>query len=208
MSVWKWATETKEKLKYSMFDTIIQKAIKILNAGGVIIFPTDTAFGIGCRIDTPHAVERIFRIRNRPRTQALPVLVSSKEQALAYFSAPTDIVRRFMDSYWPGALTIVDACKKNLIDSPIRAGGETVGLRWPNHETAHYIMEGVGVPIVGPSANFHGSKTPYSHDDLDPELVKLVDLVVPGSCPVGNVSTVVDCTVTPYRIIRQGAVVL
>jgi L-threonylcarbamoyladenylate synthase len=178
----------------------IQKAIEVLNNGGIIIFPTDTAFGIGCRINN--------HIRRRPIAQAMPVLVSSIEMALAYYFNACDVVRRLMEEYWPGALTIVAPCKKNLIYSPIRAGEETVGLRMPNHPVILRIIEEVGVPVLGPSANFHGDPTPYSSEDLDPELIRLVDYVVPGECSVKQASTVVDCSVDPYKIIRQGAVQL
>ncbi len=187
-------------------DYIIALAVQVLKEGGIVIYPTDTAFGIGCRIDRPRAVDRLFKIRNRPFTQATPVLINTKETAIAYFDNPPEIVRRFMREYWPGALTIVAKCKKNLVDSPIRGGGETIGVRMPDHETALSIIRGVGVPILGPSANFHGGPTPYRQEDLDPDLVKLVDLVVPGKCKFGNVSTVIDCSVSPYKIIRQGAV--
>lgn len=189
-------------------ENIIKKAIDVVNNGGIIIFPTDTAFGVGCRIDKHDAIDKLFVIRDRPVTQALPVLVRSKEQALTYYQHSSDIVRRLMNQYWPGALTIVDECKKDLIYSPIRGGGDTVGLRWPKHELLQQILRGVDVPIVGPSANIHGRATPYSLADLDPEFVSRVDFIVPGVCSVGQSSTVVDCTVTPYRIIRQGAVKL
>ncbi len=186
----------------------IQRAISVLNSGGIIIFPTDTAFGIGCRIDKPDAVDRVFAVRKRPVTQALPVLVGGMDRALPLYLQPSDIVRRLMKTYWPGALTIVDACRTELIYSPIRGGGKTVGLRHPKHEVLQQILFGVEVPIVGPSANMHGEATPYRLEDLNPELTSKVDFVVPGVCPVGKVSTVVDCTVSPYRIIRQGAVLL
>jgi L-threonylcarbamoyladenylate synthase len=187
---------------------VTTEAIRTLIDGGIVIYPTDTAFGIGCRIDRPEAVDRLFELRKRPSTQATPVLISIKEMALTYFDTPSDVVRRLMDEYWPGALTIVAPCKKELVHSPIRGNGNTIGLRMPNHQTALAIIRGVGVPILGPSANFHGAPTPYREVDLDPELVKLVDLVVPGTCSVGNISTVVDCSVDPYKIIRQGAVKL
>lgn len=179
-----------------------------MNNGDIIIFPTDTAFGIGCRIDNSRAVNRLFKIRRRPTTQPMPVLVSSIEMALAYFDSPSDIVRRFMKKYWPGALTIIARCRKNLIYSPIRGGGNTIGLRMPNHPAILKIIEEAGVPILGTSANFHGDPTPYSTSDLNPELVKLVDCVISGECSVKQASTVVDCSVTPYKIIRQGAVKL
>lgn len=183
----------------------LKKAIYTLNNGGIVIYPTDTAYGIGCRIDKPEAVDRLFRIRKRPLTQATPVLVSSTDMALPYFIQPTDIVRHLMKTYWPGALTIVYYCRQDLIYSPIRGGGKSVGLRMPDHQVALELIHGVGVPILGPSANFHSGETPYSRENLDPALVKLVDFVIPGECKIGNVSTVVDCTVNPYWIIRQGA---
>jgi L-threonylcarbamoyladenylate synthase len=188
--------------------SIISRAVSVVKEGGIIIYPTDTAFGIGCRIDNRKSVDRLFMIRKRPVTQAMPVLVRSKDMALAYFDSPSHIVRHFMETYWPGALTIVSKCKKNAIYSPICGGRKSVGLRMPNHETILDIIEGVGVPVLGPSANFHGDITPYSLQELNPELIKHVDYVVQGECSVGLASTVVDCTVTPYTIIRQGAVTL
>ncbi len=186
----------------------IQQAIAVVNAGGIIIFPTDTAFGIGCRIDVPRAVDKLFVIRKRPVTQALPVLVRNSAQALPLYQHPSNIVRRLMKTYWPGGLTIIDTCKKNVIYSPIRGGGDTVGLRHPKHEILQKILDGIDVPIVGPSANFHGERTPYSLDEVSQELISLVDYVVPGVCSTKNVSTVVDCSVSPYKIVRQGAVIL
>jgi L-threonylcarbamoyladenylate synthase len=78
----------------------------------------------------------------------------------------------------------------------------------PNHETPLSIIEAVGVPILGPSANFHGEQTPYEMSDVNPQLVGLVDLLVPGSCNLKQASTVVDATGEKLNIIRQGAVVL
>lgn len=184
----------------------IQKAVQILNSGGIIIFPTDTAMGIGCRIDNHASVDKLFTIRRRPLEQAMPVLVSSPYMALSYYTSPSVVVRRLMKEHWPGGLTIIDRCKKELIYSPIRGGRETVGLRMPDHRTILQIIEGVGVPILGPSANFHGDPTSYSIRDLNPELIKLVDYVVPGKCTLKQASTVVDCSVDPYKIIRRGAI--
>ena len=188
--------------------TKILQAVRVLHQGGIVIFPTDTAFGIGCRIDNPKAVDRLFHIRKRPRTQALPVLVDSIDMALPYFVEPPRIVRHLMKTYWPGGLTIVSQCDTNRIYSPIRGGTNTVGLRMPNHEQTLAMIAGVGVPVVGPSANFHGEQTPFSLKDLDKHLISLVDFVLDGTCFVKTSSTVVDCTTDPYTIIRQGAVVL
>lgn len=186
-----------------------KQAIEIIKNGGVAIFPTDTAFGIGCRIDDREAVDRLFQLRKRSRTQAVPVLVASIDMALLYFRSPHDIVRRYMEAYWPGGLTIIDFCKKDLVYSPVRGDGETIGLRMPDHPVTLEIIKGVGVPILGPSANFHGLPTPYAVEDLDPELIQLVDVVVEGAVKEKHqASTVVDCSVEPPKIVRQGAVIL
>lgn len=189
-------------------DNHIQKAIDVLNAGGIVIYPTDTAFGIGCRIDAPKTVDRLFALRRRPGTQAMPVLVDSIDMALSYLIHPNDIVRHLMQVYWPGALTIVSWCDIDRIYSPIRGQGATIGVRMPDHPTTLGLIHGVNVPILGSSANFHGEKTPFYYEDLDPELTALVDYVVPGVCQRGNASTVVDATHLPLKIVRQGAVTL
>lgn len=185
----------------------IKEAIKVLNQGGIVVYPTDTAFGIGCRIDNQSSIKKLFEIRRRPKSQAVPVLVSSIGMAKKFLLSPLpDNVRHLMERYWPGALTIVYPCKKNLVPSLVRGKGENLGVRMPNHKTSLSLIESVGVPILGPSANFHGEKTPYKYDQLDKELVRLVDYVIAGKCKMGNVSTVVDCSTAPWKIIRDGAV--
>jgi len=185
----------------------IKNAIDILKDGGIVIFPTDTAFGIGCRIDNEKAVEKLFRIRKRPRTQASPVLVSSLEMAAEYVQKiPRDIQEQLIKKYWPGALTIVLKCKIEKVPSLVRGGGETLGIRMPDHKTMLSIIEGVGVPVLGPSANFSGEQTPYEFKSLNPELIKLADYVVSGETSVGKVSTVIDVTQKPWKVVREGAI--
>lgn len=185
----------------------IEKVVSILKKGGIVIFPTDTAFGIGCRIDDKKAVGRLFKIRKRPKTQATPVLVSSIEMAQEYLeSIPKDVIDKLIKPYWPGALTIILCCNKVKVPSLVRGGGSTVGIRIPNHPITPSLVKRVGFPILGPSANFHGKKTPYRFEDLDNKLIKLVDYVVAGECKLKQQSTVIDCSEKPWRIIRQGAI--
>ena len=186
----------------------VLQAIAVVKRGGIIIYPTDTAFGIGCRIDDHAAVDRLFTLRKRPLDMPTPVLVSSPDMALAYFDTESLIVRRLMKNHWPGALTIVAPCKVKKIYSPIRGSGATIGLRMPDHEIPLTIIDGVGVPVIGTSANFHGEPTAFAYQELDKTLIKLVDFVVPGVCKHRTASTVVDCSVDPYKIIRQGAITL
>lgn len=185
----------------------IKKAVEVLKNGGIVIFPTDTAFGIGCRIDDKKAVERLFQIRRRPKTQSVPVLADTVKMAQDYLMPiPKDIIDKLIEPFWPGALTIVLQAKTDKVLSLVRAGGQTLGVRIPNHPIARKLIREVGVPILGPSANFHGEKTPYKFEELDQELIKLVDYVVPGECFICQSSTVIDCTKKPWKILRGGAI--
>lgn len=184
----------------------IREAVAILRQGGIVIFPTDTAFGIGCRMDDRTAVDRLFGIRNRPRTQATPVLVASEAMAARLYRSVTPVMRALMQRYWPGALTIIGTCRQDAVYEPVRGGTDTIGIRMPDHTVPLALIGSLDVPLLGPSANFHGESTPYRDVEVDPDLVKLADYFIPGVCRESNVSTVVDCTVEPYRIVRQGAV--
>lgn len=187
----------------------INKAVEILKQGGIVIFPTDTAFGIGCRMDNKDSVERLFSIRKRPQSQATPVLFNSIEMMKDYLlDIPKEVKEKLMDKYWPGALTIILPCKTDRVFNLIRGNSNNMGVRIPNDDNLISIIEKLGVGILGPSANFHGKPTSYSFDDLDSELVSLVDYVVEGKGKLRKVSTVIDCSVVPWNIIREGAVKL
>lgn len=184
----------------------LEKAVKILKNGGIVIFPTDTAFGIGCRIDNEEAVQRLFEIRKRPKEKAVPVLASSIEMVEKYVEPFDWEIRNLMDKYWPGALTLVLNCKTEKVPSLLRGGGKTIGIRIPDNASITEIINRVGVPILGPSANFSGEKTPFEFLDLDPELLSKVDFVLHGECRLKKPSTVLDVSVKPWSIIREGAV--
>lgn len=187
----------------------IEKAAKVLKEGGIVIFPTDTAFGIGCRMDNEDSVERLFSIRKRPQSQAAPVLFNNIEVMKdCLLDIPKEVKEKLMDKYWPGALTIVLPCKTEKISRLVRGNSNTLGVRIPDNDITLSMIKKVGVGVLGPSANFYGEKTPYNFEDLDPELVSLVDFVVNGECKLKQTSTVVDCSVKPWQIIREGAVKL
>jgi len=185
----------------------IEKAVEVLNKGGIVIFPTDTAFGIGCRIDNEEAVKRLFSIRKRPAFMATPVLVNGLEMAQKYLKKiPEEVISNLIKPYWPGALTIILQSRIDTVPELVRGHGTTIGVRMPNSQVIQDIIKNVGVPILGPSANFHGEKTPFEYKDLDPKLIKLVDLVLKGECLLKKPSTVVDCSKTSWKVLRIGAI--
>lgn len=182
-----------------------QETVEILRNGGVAIFPTDTAFAIGCRVDDNNAVKRLFSIKQRSEQQAVPILVNGVGMAKKYGDVSEE-VQNILNQFWPGALTVIVPKVESKISPLVLGMGDTVGLRQPNHEVCLQIISEVGVPLIGTSANFHGHPTPYKTEDIDPELAKIVDGVFPGICHVGLASTIVDTTKKPWQILRQGIV--
>jgi tRNA threonylcarbamoyl adenosine modification protein (Sua5/YciO/YrdC/YwlC family)/tRNA threonylcarbamoyl adenosine modification protein YjeE len=187
----------------------IKQAVEVLKVGGIVIFPTDTAFGIGCRVDSQASVKKLFELGQRPLTKATPVLFDSIDQVSSYVNEISKDVREdLMGKYWPGALTIVLDAQTKKVNSLVLGGGTTIAARIPGNEVIQSIIKGVGVPIIGTSANFNGKLTPYRYGDLDPRLCELVDYVVPGVCELKKESTVIDCTGKPWKVLRQGAIVV
>ena len=187
----------------------VQQTIDTLVRGGIVIFPTDTAFGIGCRIDDEKAVQRLFKIRKRAETKPAPVLVSSIAMAEKWVDIPSQNVRSLMENYWPGGLTIILNSKSTRVSKLVKGGGNTLGVRMPDHTNLLQIIEKIDVPIIGSSANFAGEPTPYLYNELSHELIQLVDFVLPGNTKGGTqASTVIDCTKEPFVILREGVVKL
>lgn len=175
----------------------LNKAVDILKKGGVVIIPTDTVYGIACKWDNLAAVSRIKRVKSSTQ-DFFPVLVSSIAQAHMIAKISPHALS-LINKHWPGGLTVIVRSKKT---------DEKIGIRMPDSKVTQYVIENLGSPIIGTSANFHGQQAPTSKYELDPKLVSLVDFVVDGKCDRGVESTVIDTTVAPMKVLRHGAVQL
>lgn len=185
-----------------------RRALEMLRGGGVVVFPTDTVYGLGCRIDHEAAVRRLYALKSRPSNEPLPVLLADPSQLDEYGTNITSGARRLAALYWPGALTII-VRRSNRIPALVAGGGETIGLRVPGYAVPRALVRDLGIPIVGTSANTHGAPPPITAQQVVFDLGDRVDLVLDGGrCPIGKESTVVDATADPPRIVRQGTLVL
>lgn len=185
-----------------------RRALEVLRRGGVAVYPTDTVYGVGCRIDHDAAVRRIYALKGRELTEPLPVLLADPGQLDEYGTAISASARRLAALHWPGALTIV-VRRSARIPALVAGGGETIGLRVPGHPLPRALIRELGVPLVGTSANSHGASAPLTAQQVVFDLGDGVDLVIDGGrVSLGRESTVVDATVDPPRVLRQGAVVL
>jgi L-threonylcarbamoyladenylate synthase len=185
-----------------------RRAVDMLREGAVIVFPTDTVYGLGCRIDDDAAVRRIYTLKGRGTGEPLPVLLADPAQFEEYGRELTPAARDLARRFWPGALTIV-VRRTDAVPALVAGGRDTVGLRVPDHRVPTQLIRALGIPLVGTSANTHGAPSPLTAQQVAFDLGDAVDLILDGGrCPVGRESTVVDATTDPPRVLRGGAVVL
>lgn len=176
----------------------------MLRRGGLVAYPTDTLYGLAARPTDARAVERLFEAKRRPTERTVPLLIASPRDLSAIAEDVSEVARRLMGAFWPGALTIVLRTSSSF-RSP--AVGETVAVRVPDHPTPRELVRILGEPITGTSANISGGPEPLTAAEVRSQLGDAVDLVVDGGrCPGGRPSTVVDCTAQPPRIVREGAI--
>lgn len=184
--------------------TDIERAVQILKRGGVVIFPTETVYGLGCRADNSGTVMRLYRIKNKPLDEPAPVLISRWDELFVLDCKLDQKIENLLKKYWPGALTVILTSESKKVSSPLVKDGK-IGVRLTDHSIAKELIRQVGFPLVGTSANFHGKKPPTKFEDIDIEFARLGDLILKGECPFSAPSTVVDCTTSPFKIIREGA---
>ncbi len=184
----------------------VKEAVDVFKNGGIVIFPTDTAYGIGCRMDNEISVKRIFEIKKRSLGNALLILVDSVKMAEEYVEIPEGVKERLISKYWPGGLSLFLKCKPGKVPGVVTANTPILAVRWPDHNEIEEVIHEVGVPIIATSANISGEETPYSLDQVNKALLEQVDYVMSGECTYKKESTIVDTTVSPWKIVRQGAV--
>ena len=187
-------------------EAVLDEAARCLRDGGLVAFPTDTLYGLGAVASQERAVERLFEAKERPRDRPLPIFVASAANVDSVAAEVPPAARRLMEAFWPGALTLV-LRRHPRFHSLALAGGHTVAVRVPAHPVALELLRRAGEPLTGTSANLSGGPAPRTADEVRRQLGGRVDLIVDGGpCPGGVESTVVDCTVDPPRVLREGAV--
>ncbi len=183
-----------------------RRAVRLIREGGLVAYPTDTLYGVGCNAHDAAAVLRIFNIKRRPRSEPLPILIDNQEQLGDLVAAVPDVAGRLMQRFWPGALTLI-LRKGRHVSAIVTAGGENLAVRLPDHPIPRSLIRLAGMPIIGTSANIHGSASPATAQHVAFELGDQVDLILDGGrTRHGRESTVVDVTQDAPRVVREGAI--
>jgi L-threonylcarbamoyladenylate synthase len=182
----------------------VAAAAKIVRNGGLVVFPTETVYGLGCDPNNIEAVKRLLVVKG-DRNKPLPVLAASPAavEKVAFVSTNG---KRLASKFWPGPLTLIFTKKSSLPDF-VTFGLDSVGLRIPNNGFALSLIRQSGGLLVGSSANRTAEKPPKSVKEISDELEEMVDVILDGGSTVQGVpSTVVDLTTDTPRILREGPI--
>ncbi len=182
----------------------IEAAAAILRAGGIAGVPTDTVYGLAADPFRAGATDRLFKVKRRPRTFELPVLVADVEQALSLATTVPAGAERLMARFWPGALTVVLPRRPDL-NADLGSDDATIGLRCPDHPVPLALCRVVG-PIATTSANRHGEDPVTTALELAEQLGPSVEVILDAGPCRGSPSTVVDCTGAEPHLLRPGRV--
>ncbi|HET6932668.1 MAG TPA: L-threonylcarbamoyladenylate synthase [Candidatus Acidoferrum sp.] len=184
--------------------TEIEQAARILREGGLVVFPTETVYGLGANALNAGAVRKIYALKGRPATSPLIVHVASIDQAKELAAEWLPEAERLARQYWPGPLTIVIP-KKNVIPDEVTAGLPTVGIRMPRHPVALELLRAAGVPIAAPSANRFTQLSPTTAEHVREAFgTETPFLLDGGPCEVGLESTVIAVTREGLEVLRPG----
>jgi L-threonylcarbamoyladenylate synthase len=182
----------------------ISRALEILRSGGLVAFPTDTVYGVGGRAFDEKAVESIYLAKDRPAEKAIPILIGEANDLEKVAVDIPDSARKLADRFWPGPLTIL---VPKRVELPVAVSAtSSVGVRVPDHEVARALLRAAG-PMAVTSANISGGQNPLSAQEVYGQLAGRIPLIIDsGRTPGGVPSTLVDCTTTELRVLREGPV--
>ncbi len=184
---------------------LIAEAKRVIKAKGVIIYPTETLYGLGADPMSTEAMERIYAIKGRDSAKPIPFLIKDEEMLAGLVGVVTPLGRELIKRYWPGALTLIFRAKQGLVP-PLRGKDGTIGLRITAHPVARRIVEALDAPLTATSANIAGAEDILDGEKMAQLFGSQVDLIIDSGKVPGIGSTVIDLTVTPPRMVRQGMI--
>lgn len=188
----------------SATEAALDRAVEVLRGGGLVAIPTETVYGLAANALDADAVAGIFRAKGRPASNPLIVHVADAAMAKSLAAAWPPAATAIADALWPGPVSLV-VPRGSRIPDIVTAGGCTVALRCPDHRLTRRLIAKAGMPLAAPSANRSEAVSPTTALHVLESLGNRIDLILDGgSCSRGIESTVIDCTVTPPRILRPG----
>ena len=186
-------------------DGNMDRAAGIIRGGGLVAVPTETVYGLAANGLDANAVERIYSVKGRPEVKPLSLMVHGAEAMERCWSEVPSQARSLAEEFWPGPLTIIGTSAQEIPEI-VRAGGDTVGLRCPDHPLTLELLTKCGVPLAAPSANPSGAPSPKTAAQVLEYFDGKIDAVIDGGeCGIGTESTIITLAEKPFRILRRGA---
>ena len=184
----------------------ISQAAKVLQKGGVIAYPTETVYGIGCSAYNLEAVNRIYELKKRDRRKAMILIAADVVQISDLVKTVPAAADRLIDEFWPGPLTLVFEASPRLHEFAFRKS-KTIAIRIPDSQICLSLLQECGFPLVSTSANQSGEPSATTAQQVLETFDNELDLIIDGGeTPSKIPSTIVDITLTPPRLIREGAI--
>ena len=191
-------------MKTEILTEDVSRAAEVIKNGGLAVVPTETVYGLAANAFDGAAVMKIYEVKGRPETKPISVLISGMEDVEKVAYDIPEEAYALAEKFWPGPLTMI-LKKRDAIPDIVTAGGDTIGVRCPDHEKTLEIIRLVKTPLAAPSANISGQPSPKNVaralEYFDGRIECAVD---GGECTVGVESTIVDMTQKPFRILREG----
>ena len=196
------------RLDLSHPEKAFSRCREVIHAGGVIVYPTDTLYGLGADPTNPDAVRKLFTIKSRQADQPILLLIKDANEVRDWAAEITPRAERLMKKFWPGPLTLVFKAKPEVM-AELTGGAGTIGLRVPGNALTRQLLAYLGSALTGTSANIAGKPAPRTAREAAGVIGEMVDLVLDGGGTAGGKpSTVVDVSGDEPKVIREGAIPL
>ena len=184
--------------------TEIEEAVEALRAGDLVVFPTETVYGLGANASDPAAVRKIFQVKGRPADHPVIVHLDNPRYLHRWVSNMPTAAEKLAARFWPGPLTLI-LPKAEKVNDIVTGGQDSIGIRVPSHPIAQQLLTAFGGGIAAPSANRFGRLSPTKPEHVRDELGTAIQVILDGGeSPIGLESTIVSCLGNEARLLRPG----
>jgi L-threonylcarbamoyladenylate synthase len=194
------------KINDKNLSDVIERAVEILNKGGIVAYPTETFYGLGVKFDNEASLRKLYELKKRPEEKPMPLIIGNRTLLSVIAVSVNKTAESLMDKFWPGPLTLLLKAKKGL--SPyLTANTGRVAVRIPGESFALHLARQAGFPITATSANPSGMPPAEDADAVIRYFGKEVDMVIDGGRTAGGLpSTIADVTEKKIKIVREGMI--
>lgn len=187
-------------------DKKLYEASQIIKNGGIVVFPTETVYGIGTNGLNENAIKKLYQVKRRPFNKPISLLVSNIDMVKSLVEDISEIEYKLMEEFFPGPLTII-LKKKNIVSNVLTANTDTIGIRMPEGGIARKLVEYANVPIATPSANITGEPAGVNLQEIIHSFGSNVDCYIDGGkCKIGKASTIIQVIDGKPIILREGSI--